>query len=95
MPTDTALMNLVKDSSRHEEVFQLFNSTAFDIFDHEDGQVGIFISLCSDCLNVCLLLLNFFSLFQNLLDKIKPTNPASTVNSYVRLVMNLVNAYIR
>jgi len=69
MPTDTALMNLVKDSSRHEEVFQLFNSTAFDIFDHEDGQ--------------------------NLLDKIKPTNPASTVNSYVRLVMNLVNAYIR
>ena len=42
MPTDTALMNLVKDSSRHEEVFQLFNSTAFDIFDHEDGQVGIF-----------------------------------------------------
>ena len=41
------------------------------------------------------MLLNFFSLFQNLLDKIKPTNPASTVNSYVRLVMNLVNAYIR
>ena len=39
MPTDTALMNLVKDSSRHEEVFQLFNSTAFDFFDHEDGQV--------------------------------------------------------
>jgi len=69
MPTDTALMNLVKDSSRHEEVFQLFNSTAFDFFDHEDGQ--------------------------NLLDKIKPTNPASAVNSYVRLVMNLVNAYIR
>merc|ERR1719278_1114623 len=69
MPTDTALMNLVKDSTRHEEVFQLFNSIAFDIFDHEDGQ--------------------------NLLDKIKPTNPASAVNSYVRLVMNLVNAYIR
>ena len=36
----------------------------------------------------------FFPL-QNLLDKIKPTNPASTLNSYVRLVMNLVNAYIR
>ena len=42
MPTDTALMNLVKDSSRHEEVFQLFNSTAFDFFDHEDGQVSHF-----------------------------------------------------
>ena len=39
MPTDTALMNLVKDSTRHEEVFQLFNSTAFDFFDHDDGQV--------------------------------------------------------
>jgi len=69
MPTDTALMNLVKDSTRHEEVFQLFNSTAFDFFDHDDGQ--------------------------SLLNKIKPTNPASAVNSYVRLVMNLVNAYIR
>lgn len=69
MPTDLALSNLVKDSSRHQEVFQLFNSTAFDFFDHEDGQ--------------------------NLLNKLKPTNPASTVNSYVRLVMNLVNAYIR
>ena len=39
MPTDTALMNLVKDSTRHEEVFQLFNSTAFDFFDHDDGKV--------------------------------------------------------
>ena len=42
MPTDTALMNLVKDSTRHEEVFQLFNSTAFDFFDHDDGQVWEF-----------------------------------------------------
>ena len=69
MPTDLALENLVKDSSRHQEVFQLFNSTAFDFFDHEDGQ--------------------------NLLGKLKPSNTASTVNSYVRLVMNLINAYIR
>ena len=46
MPTDTALMNLVKDSSRHEEVFQLFNSTAFDFFDHEDGQVSKFEGNC-------------------------------------------------
>lgn len=69
MPTDTALSNIVKDPSRHEEIFQLFNSTAFDFFDHEDGQ--------------------------NLLNKLKPTSAASSVNSYVRLVMNLVNAYIR
>jgi hypothetical protein len=69
LPTDMALSNLVKDSHRHEEVFALFNSTAFDFFDHEDGQ--------------------------NLLEKLKPTNPATAVNSYVRLLMNLVNAYIR
>jgi hypothetical protein len=69
MPTHLALTNLVKDSKKHEEVFQLFNSTAFDFFAHEDGQ--------------------------NLLDKLKPTNAASAVNNYVRLVMNLVNAYIK
>ena len=40
-------MNLVKDSTRHEEVFQLFNSTAFDFFDHDDGQVCKFWMLYS------------------------------------------------
>ena len=41
------------------------------------------------------MVLDILSSLQNLLNKIKPTNPASAVNSYVRLVMNLVNAYIR
>ena len=41
------------------------------------------------------LVLDIFSFLQSLLNKIKPTNPASAVSSYVRLVMNLVNAYIR
>ena len=40
-------------------------------------------------------MLDILSSPQSLLNKIKPTNPASAVNSYVRLVMNLVNAYIR
>jgi len=69
MPTNLALSNLVKDTERHQEVFQLFNSTEFDFFNHEDGK--------------------------NLLNKLKPNNAASTVNSYIRLVMNLINAYIK
>lgn len=69
MPTNVALENLVKDPARHEEVFELFNSTAFDFFDHEDGK--------------------------SLMEVLKPGNPASTVNNYVRLAMNLMNAYMK
>merc|ERR1711892_1530408 len=69
MPTNVALENLVKDPTRHAEVFELFNSTAFDFFDHQDGQ--------------------------SLMEVLKPGNPASTVNNYVRLAMNLMNAYVK
>jgi len=69
MPTNVALENLVKDPTRHKEVFELFNSTAFDFFDHQDGQ--------------------------SLMEVLKPGNPASTVNNYVRLAMNLMNAYMK
>ena len=69
MPTNVALENLVKDPSRHAEVFKLFNSTAFDFFDHQDGH--------------------------SLMEVLKPGNPASTVNNYVRLAMNLINAYVK
>eukprot|EP00090_Calanus_glacialis_P010330 TRINITY_DN18716_c0_g1_i4.p1 TRINITY_DN18716_c0_g1~~TRINITY_DN18716_c0_g1_i4.p1 ORF type:complete len:751 (-),score=179.00 TRINITY_DN18716_c0_g1_i4:721-2973(-) len=69
MPTNVALENLVKDPSRHAEVFKLFNSTAFDFFDHQDGH--------------------------SLMEVLKPGNPASTVNNYVRLAMNLMNAYVK
>ena len=69
MPTNVALENLVKDPTRHQEVFELFNSTAFDFFDHEDGK--------------------------SLMEVLKPGNPASTVNNYVRLAMNLMNAYMK
>ena len=69
MPTNVALENLVKDPTRHEEVFKLFNSTAFDFFDHQEGQ--------------------------NLMEMLKPGNPATTVNNYVRLAMNLMNAYMK
>jgi hypothetical protein len=69
MPTNVALENLVKDPARHAEVFELFNSTAFDFFDHHDGH--------------------------SLMEVLKPGNSASTVNNYVRLAMNLMNAYVK
>ena len=70
MPTNTALENLAHDSSRHQEMFEMFNSTAFDFFAHDETAT-------------------------NMLQMLKPDNPASTVNNYVRLVMNLMNAYMK
>lgn len=69
-PTNVALENLAKDSERHKEVFELFNSTAFDLFDHNEEASTV-------------------------LELLKPTTPASTVNNYVRLIMNLMNAYMK
>ena len=67
--THHTLASLAADSTRHREVFQLFNSSAFDFFAHEGGE--------------------------GVLEALRPDNPASTVNNYVRLAMNLMNAYMR
>ena len=69
-PTNVALENLAKDTERHKEVFELFNSTAFDLFDHNEDA-------------------------NTVLELIKPDTPVSTVNNYVRLIMNLMNAYMK
>merc|ERR1712227_701051 len=70
IPTNRALENLAKDDARHQELLELFNSTAFDFFAHDDGA-------------------------SNMLEMLKPEAPASTANNYVRLVMNLMNAYMK
>jgi len=70
LPTNTALENLAKDSERHRELFELFNSTSFDFFAHNEGAT-------------------------NMLEMLKPDNPESTVNNYVKLVMNLMDAYVK
>ena len=69
-PTNVALENLAKDTERHKEVFELFNSTAFDLFDHNEDASTV-------------------------LDLLKPDTPVSTLNNYVRLIMNLMNAYMK
>ena len=69
-PTNVALENLAKDTDRHKEVFELFNNTAFDFFEHNEEASTV-------------------------LELLKPDTPATTVNNYVRLVMNLMNAYMQ
>ena len=58
------------DDERHREVFELFNSTAFDLFADNEGAT-------------------------NMLEMLKPDSASSTINNYVRLVMNLMNAYMK
>ena len=72
LPTNRALESLAKETSGHEELLALFNTSAFDVFSHggDSAAAGL----------------------QQLLDS---AQPASAVNSYVRLVMNLMNAYTR
>jgi len=69
-PTNRALEAIAKDDTRHEELLELFNSTAFDVFDHNTEA-------------------------SNMLEMIKPGNPATMVDSYAKLVMNLMNAYMK
>ena len=69
-PTNRALEAIAKDDRRHEELFELFNSTAFDVFGHNPEAT-------------------------NMLEMIKPGNPATIVDSYSKLVMNLMNAYMK
>ena len=69
-PTNRALEAIAKDDTRHEELLELFNSTAFDVFDHNAEA-------------------------SNMLEMIKPGNPATMVDSYAKLVMNLMNAYMK
>ena len=70
LPTNRALENLAKDDERHRELFELFNSTSFDLFADNEGAT-------------------------NMLEMIKPDSASNTLNSYVRLVMNLMNAYMK
>ena len=70
LPTNRALENLAMDDERHREVFELFNSTAFDLFADNEGAT-------------------------NMLEMLKPDSASSTINNYVRLVMNLMNAYMK
>ena len=69
MPTNVALENLVKDPTQYKEVFELFNTTAFDFLDDKAGAT--------------------------VLDILKPDDTTTTVNNYVRLAMNLINAYVK
>ena len=69
MPTNVALENLVKDPTQYQEVFELFNTTAFDFLDDKVGAT--------------------------VLDIPKPDDSTTTVNNYVRLAMNLLNAYVK
>jgi len=71
LPTNTALQHFAENSLKHQEIFQLFNSSQFDMFNDntEGGDAAV-------------------------LDLLQPNQSASTLNTYVRLVMNLMNAYV-
>lgn len=80
MPTNVALEHLVKDSNVAEEVLQLFNSSVFDIFQHEEGGLGNLGERDGEG--------------EDILQVLEPGSAGTTVNNYLRLLMNLVNAYI-